>query len=192
MEEADALATRAAIISKRLLALGTTDFLRKKYGNVYNIHLILKSGSQATAEEMQKVEQWVTKTFEDARFDRFGSYHGQIKFSVPALSGAGVDGGISEKPLSMPESAKDGDELTRSTDSDEEIVKQQPTPSKRRGVQALFSILEESREDIGLEFYSVGATTLDSVFLNVVTENNVKEEGYAPVLGKKGRKWRCW
>lgn len=193
MEEADALATRAGIISKRILALGTTDFLRKKYGNVYHIHLILKSGPLATAEEMQKVEQWVEKSFAGVRFDSFGSYHGQIKFSVPALTAPPSDTLLDEK-------TKTGDELTpESTDSDEEVVKQQLTSleageaveGKRSGIKALFSILEDNREAIGLEFYSVGATTLDQVFLNVVQENNVLEEGYAPVGGKK-RKWRFW
>lgn len=192
MEEADALATRAGIISKRILALGSTDFLRKKYGNVYHIHLILKSGPMATAEEMQKVEHWVANSFEGVRFDSFGSYHGQIKFSVPAISGGREASAVPEG-----EGANMGKEVSpESTDSDEEVVKRQPPgshtpPSKRRGIQALFSILEANREDIGLEFYSVGATTMDQVFLNVVSENNVLEEGYAP-LGKKGRKWRCW
>jgi len=190
MEEADALATRAGIISKRILALGTTDFLRKKYGNVYHIHLILKSGPLATAEEMQRVEQWVEKSFAGVRFDSFGSYHGQIKFSVPAMSGPPAESLLDEK-------AGAGNELTpETTDSDEEIVKQQLTPleapeGKRSGIQALFSILENNREEIGLEFYSVGATTLDQVFLNVVQENNVQEEGYAPVAGRK-RRLKFW
>lgn len=43
MEEADALATRGAIISRRILALGATNFLREKYGNVYHVYLVLKS-----------------------------------------------------------------------------------------------------------------------------------------------------
>lgn len=194
MEEADALATRAGIISKRILALGTTDFLRKKYGNVYHIHLILKSGPLATAEEMQNVEQWVEKSFAGVRFDSFGSYHGQIKFSVPAMTAPPTDDTVFDEKVKMGD-----DELTpESTDSDEEVVKQGLTSlegkgveGKRSGIQALFSILEDHREEIGLEFYSVGATTLDQVFLNVVQENNVLEEGYAPAGGRK-RRWRVW
>ena len=56
MEEANALATCAAIISRRTLALGTTNFLREKYGNVYHLHLVLKPGPTSTREEMERVE----------------------------------------------------------------------------------------------------------------------------------------
>ncbi len=191
MEEADALATRAGIISKRILALGTTRFLRKKYGNVYHIHLILKTGPLASAEEMRSVEQWVEQSFEGVRFDSFGSYHGQIKFSVPALLSASNNRAeIKEKfPPSSLAGTKVRDELE---DSNEEIARQQKPVPKLRGIRALFSVLEDGREEKGLEFYSVGATTLDQVFLTVVTENNVREEGYAPAPTKKWFIWPCW
>jgi hypothetical protein len=52
MEEADALATRAAIIAKRLLTIGTTEALRKTHSNEYHVHLILKSAPLSTPEEI--------------------------------------------------------------------------------------------------------------------------------------------
>ena len=76
MEEAAALATRAGIISKRILALGTPDFLRKKYGNVYHIDLVLKSAPTSTTEEMNHVREWVEKSFAGVRLEEFGSHYG--------------------------------------------------------------------------------------------------------------------
>jgi ATP-binding cassette subfamily A (ABC1) protein 3 len=40
-------------------------------------------------------------------------------------------------------------------------------------------ILEDHREELGLEHHSVSPTTLDQVFLSIVQKNNVEEEGYA-------------
>lgn len=44
---------------------------------------------------------------------------------------------------------------------------------------------------MGLKFYSVGTTTLDQVFLTIVTDNNVVEEGYGVTDGKKVQRWLC-
>src|SRR5215469_10408088 len=99
MEEADALATRAAIISGHLLSIGTTQFLRQLYGNFYHIHLMLKSAPLSTEEEIHAVEQWVFGHFVGARLNPFGNYHGQIKFSVPATSMIGHNHvEVTEKP----------------------------------------------------------------------------------------------
>src|SRR5437660_7852949 len=87
MEEADVLATRVAIISKRILALGTTDYLRQKYGSVYHVHLVLQSAPTSTREEMEALEQLVERSFSGVVFDRYGNGHGQIRFSVPAVQG---------------------------------------------------------------------------------------------------------
>ena len=138
---------------------------------------------------MRSVEKWAERTFEGVRFDSFGSYHGQVRFEVPALVGEG------EKASSLSTLATSGDKLTSgSVESDEEIARRYPETQqgRRRGIRALFETLESNKGDVGLEFYSVGATTLDQVFLNVVRENNVKEEGYAAVERKRGRGWRCW
>ena len=175
MEEADALATRAAIISQRILAIGTTKFLREKYGNVYHVHLVLKSAPQSTREEMIHVEQWVEQAFSGVQFDNYGSLHGQVKFSVPAVFSENLEN-IHGDPI--------------------ETVSAERThavPQKKSVVRALFSQLEENKQVIGLRSYSVGATTLDQVFLNVVSENNVREEGYAAAFpGKRRGKFRCF
>src|SRR6266536_4543488 len=38
MEEADALADRAGILAKKMLALGSTEYLRRKHGKGYHVH----------------------------------------------------------------------------------------------------------------------------------------------------------
>jgi len=55
----------------------------------------------------------------------------------------------------------------------------------------LFSLPEENKDAMGLKFYSVGPTTLDQVFLIVVTGNNVVEEGHSVTDGKKMQRWLC-
>src|SRR5438034_11333196 len=87
MEEADVLATRVAIISNRILAVGTTDYLREKHGNIYHVHLVLTSAPTYTREEVDTVEQWVQRSFAGVRLDPYGNHHGQIRFSVPAVKG---------------------------------------------------------------------------------------------------------
>jgi hypothetical protein len=153
MEEADALATRAAIISRRILAIGTTKFLREKYGNAYYVHVVLKSAPASSREEMDHVEQWIESTFVGVTFDSFGSLHGQIKFSVPAVT-------EEERP-----------------NEDSDAVQLADVPRQKKSfARALFSQLEAHKDNIGLRFYSVGAATLDQVFLKVVTENNILQE----------------
>jgi len=44
------------------------------------------------------------------------------------------------------------------------------------GVAGLIELLERNKEALGVQYYSVGGATLEKVFLNVVRENNVREE----------------
>jgi len=85
------------------------------------------------------------------RLEAFGSHHGQVKFSVPAMSGSGED-----------EKYATEDDLVEVIGRDKTVTTPQ---QKKGGVQALFSLLEENKDAMGLKFYSVGTTTLDQVFL---------------------------
>ncbi|KAK9313447.1 P-loop containing nucleoside triphosphate hydrolase protein [Lipomyces starkeyi] len=83
MEEADALASRAGILAKNLLAVGSSDRLRARYGNFYYIQIIHVDGALATVEAMQRIVRWAKDTFaghkvcvEDVM------YHGQVKLAV--------------------------------------------------------------------------------------------------------------
>lgn len=91
MEEADALAQRAGIMARRMLALGTTAALRKKHGAAYYVHLIHAQAPHTSANEMERVRQWVLTNVPDAvTEDR--TYHGQLRFSVPTSSRLGISG----------------------------------------------------------------------------------------------------
>jgi hypothetical protein len=166
MEEADALATRAAIISSRLLSVGTTRFLRQMYGNFYHVHLMLKSAPDSTNAEIQAVELWITQQLVGVRLNPFGNYHGQIKFSVPASSVSPVDDEIHHSRTEViDEKVNYG--ITVSTTS------QPKTTSMAR---MLFTLLENNRETMGIDRYSIAATTLDEVFLNILSENYTCQE----------------
>lgn len=48
-------------------------------------------------------------------------------------------------------------------------------------VGSLFVLLEENKAALGLEFYSVSVSTLDEVFMKVVSKHGVGEENVKPV-----------
>jgi len=160
MEEASHLASRAAILSKRILALGSIKGLRMKWGDVYHVHLILKTAPDSSREEMLAVEKSVMEVFHGAKMDGWGSVGGQIRFSVPA--------GLS---LNQEREAEGVDEIVRIGSGKGEAG------GRQGGIAELFRKLEDCKEELGLAFYSVRPTSMDEVFLNVVRENNVREEG---------------
>ncbi|XMA18816.1 hypothetical protein WAI453_011607 [Rhynchosporium graminicola] len=167
MEEADALADRAGIMAKRMLAMGTTDGLRQRHGDAYYVHLVMRSAPHTSSAEIDTVKTWILKQFPGADIED-QTYHGQIRFSVPKL-----------QTKSESEEAVHGDEETIKAEQD--------------GVGSLIMVLEEHSEALGLEHYSVSPTTLDQVFLGIVQKHNVEEEGYSKLtksiwfglLGKK-------
>ena len=82
MEEADALATRAAIISRRLLAVGTTKELRDRYAHVHYVSILLSSAPASTQEEMTHLRDWILGTVPGAKMER-DIMGGQIRFTIP-------------------------------------------------------------------------------------------------------------
>ncbi|KAF9875972.1 ABC transporter [Colletotrichum karsti] len=154
MEEADALASRAGILAKRMLALGTTDNLRHRFGDALHVHLISKTAPHTTAEETERLRDWIQKNFPGAEVEE-KTYHGQMRFSVPASDVLGVFGGHKVKDI---------------TRADQDV--------SSSAVGQLAVMLEEQRENLGIMHYSVSPTTLDQVFLTIVGKHNVKEEGY--------------
>jgi ATP-binding cassette subfamily A (ABC1) protein 3 len=82
MEEADELATRVAIMSKSILAIGTSKQLRKQYSNVYDVHLLLKTAPGSSRTEIQELESWVRDVFPQASFHAI-NLGGQVRFVMP-------------------------------------------------------------------------------------------------------------
>jgi ATP-binding cassette subfamily A (ABC1) protein 3 len=159
MEEAGALASRAGIMSKRMLAVGTPEYLRRKHGNAYHCHLVMKTAPDTTDGEMARLKAWIIEHFPDANVEA-KTYHGQMRFAVP----------VRKEPVVKEAPVADGDEITGGT---EPAVK-----ADGDGVGSILATLEEYKEELGIGHYSVSPTTLDQVFLSIVEKHNVEEENY--------------
>lgn len=174
MEEADALADRAGIMAGRMLALGTTDYLRRKHGNAYYVHLVSKDAPYTSDAEMARVRAWILEHFPHAVVES-KTYHGQMRFSVP----------VGEHFLG---------------DKGEELELDKITSAEKMGnggISALFSRLEREKAELNIEYYSVSQTTLDQVFLSIVGKHEVEEEGEreerereAKAKGGRGSWWK--
>lgn len=178
MEEADALANRAGIMATRMLALGTSDYLRKKHGDRYHVHLLMKTAPYTQPNEVENVKTWISNNFPDAMTDE-KTFHGQVRFSVGTSS-----------PVSSAIKSIDGisnDEI----ETEGQSSASSPKSIKRNGIAALFSKLESSKQALGFEYYSVSQTTLDQVFLSIVGKHNIEEENYIMQTGLRKRSgWR--
>ncbi|KAL8973521.1 MAG: hypothetical protein Q9197_002231 [Variospora fuerteventurae] len=158
MEEADALADRAGIMGRKMLALGTSEYLRKQHGNRYHVHLITKAAPHTPPEQMGSIKAWVTEHVEGAVVES-KTYHGQLRFSVPAR--------LTEM---LPPKGKEDEGIMETYSS---------------GVGALFTMLEARKEELGFEYFSVSPTTLDQVFLSIVGKHNIEEENYGQRIPKR-------
>ncbi|KAL2809734.1 hypothetical protein BJX63DRAFT_344492 [Aspergillus granulosus] len=184
MEEADALAHRAGIMARRMLALGTTNALRSKYGNMYHVHIVHAQAPHTSDEDMENIRDWVTENFAGAVIEQ-KTYHGQLRFSVPAETSHDK-----EKYTTTSASDDDQSSTTHEVDSDQvhpislhsgvstlagsqagsELAK------TRSSVSKLFARLEQNKATLGVEHYSVSQTTLDQVFLTIVGRHHIREE----------------
>ncbi|KAK0383854.1 hypothetical protein NLU13_9765 [Sarocladium strictum] len=164
MEEADALAGRAGIMAGRMLALGTPDNLRERFGDALHIHLVCKTAPRTSDEEMQRIVQWVRATFPSADVEE-STYHGQMRFSVSASDVLRAMQNRSADQITQPGSMSDSEATSRSA------------------IGKLAVILEENKDMLGVGHYSVSPTTLDQVFLTIVGQHNVKEENSEAVHG---------
>lgn len=148
MEEADALASRIGIMAKSMLASGTIPQLRARYGNMLHVHLVHRSAPRTTRAQMDAVVAHIRQRFGDEADVEPGTYHGQIRFSVPAAA--------------VLRDGKGAAEEGRTTSA----------------VGRLVVEMEEAKAAWEIEHFSVGLTTLDRVFLEIVGEHNIKEENY--------------
>ncbi|KAL1645820.1 hypothetical protein SLS58_003704 [Diplodia intermedia] len=92
MEEADALATRAAFLAQRLLAVGSAEELRQRFGDGWVVQLVLKSAPASGEEEVERVCAWVGRNVVGAVVDGRVA-HGQLRFTAPwRKEGKGEEG----------------------------------------------------------------------------------------------------
>jgi ATP-binding cassette, subfamily A (ABC1), member 3 len=76
MEEAEALADRAGIMERRMLALDTVTHLRQRYGDSYTVHLVSHTAPRTSEAEMERLGRWVDENIDDALLED-KSLHGQ-------------------------------------------------------------------------------------------------------------------
>ena len=166
MEEADALADRAGIMARRMLALGTADQLRKRHGDAYHVHLVHKDAPYTSETDMNRIKAFIQQTFPGATTeDRI--FHGQLRFSVPNDRIAVAERHEHNKEKGKFDKPNGTTTMTALNDM------------SGCGISALFSQLEANKEILGFEYYSVSQATLDQVFLSIVNKHNVLEENYA-------------
>lgn len=180
MEEADALANRAGIMAKQMLALGTTDHLRRKYGNMYHVHLVHSQAPHTTDEDMAAIRARVEDTFPGAVIEQ-KTYHGQLRFSIPASSDEPSATGTRED-ISYSSSTAECEHDEIHLEGEKPIVVQEikrvvngEGNSSNSSIGKLFTWLEDNKAALGIQF-SVSQTTLDQVFLTIVGRHHVEEE----------------
>ena len=183
MEEADALADRAGIMGRKMLALGTTDYLRRKHGDRYYVHLITTTAPHTSPEEMERIKNWVTSNLEGAIVEQ-RTYHGQLRFSVPGHSTQSIRTASEESEKIQTHDIRP--EISSSSSSSSP-----PRSRNRSGIGALFIFLESHKKTLGFDFYSISPTTLDQVFLTIVRKHNIEEENSKEERdGKQRGLWR--
>lgn len=155
MEEADALATRAAILAAgRLLAVGSTEALRKAHSNEYHVHLILRSAPLSAADEMRAVAEWAAHAFPGSVFEG-ENRGGQVRFVVP------TDSRVPEGRRQGQGGGGGGGEVGAAA---------------QNFTRYLIETLEARKDDLGLDCYSISAATMESVFLRVVKKTDAEED----------------
>ncbi|EPE08125.1 abc transporter [Ophiostoma piceae UAMH 11346] len=170
MEEADALAGRAGILAKRMLAAGDTDDLRHRFGNRLYVHLVCRGAPRTSDEDTARLRQWVQDTFPGVDIED-QTYHGQMRFAIP-LSKNNTDSKTSRQDTPVGSTT----DINDSSSSSEAFFA--PTQSATSAIGKLVVLFDEQRDALGIDHYSVSPTTLDQVFLEIVGRHNVQEEGY--------------
>jgi ATP-binding cassette subfamily A (ABC1) protein 3 len=140
------------VLAKHILDIGTTGHLRQKYGFGFHVHVVLKSAPNSTLEEMNAVKTWIEERFPGAETER-DAWLGQLRFNIPSSPPAISSSSDPESPPAK-------------------VGREEEHPS----VGSLFVLLEENKQKLGLEFYSVSVSTFDEVFLKVVRRHGVEEE----------------
>lgn len=188
MEEADALAGRAGILATRMLALGTTDALRRRWGDRLHVHIVAKGAPRTDEETMVRLRAFITSRWPGAVIDA-GDWHGQLRFSVPAAEVlASKDGKTTQQ-----EAAAHEDTISPVNGSGALVTNSAASGDGGSALGRMVVLLEEHRNELAIEHYAVSPTTLDQVFLTIVGSHNVHGEDYDDGTGRRRpRRWWVW
>lgn len=181
MEEADALASRAGILARRMLALGSVESLRARFGDRLHVHLVCRGAPRTPEADVRRVRGWVEAAFAGQAEVEAKTYHGQMRFSIPVGAVPAAASGGGHPPV---------DHHYRHDADADGITSAPGSSSSSSAIGKLVVLLEENRHALGVEHFSVSPTTLDQVFLTVVGRHNVREEGYENREAGKKAWWR--
>lgn len=194
MEEASFLSPRIGVLAKRLLDIGSPHHLRLKHADGYHIHLITRSGPNATDDEYHSITAWMQSHIPGAELDG-RPWHGQMRFSIPANHHAEISQdretektGLATEGVKKTPSRATPTTTTRELDRIDSVLPSTPATATI-STGTLFALLEASKTTLGLEHYTVSPNTFDEVFLNIVRKHNIDEEDF---LTKPGWKWKGW
>jgi ATP-binding cassette, subfamily A (ABC1), member 3 len=206
MEEATHLSTRVAVLATHLLDIGSPHHLRLKHADGFHIHLITKSGIRTTEEEYNNIEEWIITKIrqmggECALQEGWKCWGGQMRFSVPVIHQAPQPGQVFNEKNEKASGVKSGPmngcttTTTAALDRIDSFLPSRPHVQPRSShknpisVSSLFTLLEASKSELGLEHFTVSPNTFDEVFLNIVRKHNVDEEDFKT---KPSLKWMGW
>ena len=82
MEEADRLAHRAGIMATRGLALDTVAGLRRRFGDDWHVHVVLRGAPHVPNKTAERVRAWIEQNIVGAEFEETRMWHGQLRFKV--------------------------------------------------------------------------------------------------------------
>ena len=182
MEEASTLSDKTAIVDQRLLTIDTTSELTKRHGaGFYHVHIVLANGPASTPEEMQKVRDWVARSFQGATMhDRlYPDSRGQLRFQITTTANQTPILPSNKPPSSSSgESAVADNRLEKSrADTDSigiALTTTDTNPVKTAASDQLITMLdtlESAKERLGIGYYTIGQATLEDVFLDVISRN---------------------
>lgn len=154
MEEANVLAQSVGILSKRLLANGTVDELRKRYDPGIHVHMVHQNAPHSSCEVGKNIKEWIRLNLPTAVIDEH-SYHGQFRFVMPPRSSI-VSLKKSEQDIMLRVSGESNDphELGRET-------------------AWLFGMIEAASATLGIGYFTIGPATLEEIFFNVLHEDEL-------------------
>lgn len=141
-------------------------------GKVEDLQRCFGDAPHSTPQEMEAMRALVLELFPAANIEE-KTYHGQMRFSVTVESVRGHRSGAAAAPEQQQQGTVHGGD--------------------HGAIGQLLVILEDNKDRLGITHHSVAPTTLNDVFLAIVGQHQVQEEGYlggSASRTKKGRNWR--
>ncbi|KUI65178.1 ABC transporter A family member 2 [Cytospora mali] len=160
MEEADRLATRVGIMKKRMLALGTGKELGEWWGEGCVVQIFERWGAKGGAHGLLRF-----RVRKEGVVDERGGK--AAKAGTPQIQQEDLEGPGDKDPSTVAVSAE-----SAGTDGSSDGEGKGGGVAESLDTPGLIQLLEAHRDELGIEYYSVSPTTLDEVFLRVMSNGN--------------------